>query len=189
MAEERKGQALGAGLLGATAGGIAGAGLGYILAKAQPAKAAPEEPSKETVVVFQLDEATIATIAQGVTSALEPILEELAMPVKTQKQVVFKQTVDSLQGIKEHRRIPMLKTVRTITIHWPPGCSALVDVAVGYSQDKRLLPEEGYLALDDTTPTWPVNKDTESDTLWVEIRNGDSTNPHTISIIVNYEEA
>jgi hypothetical protein len=189
VAEERKGQALGAGLLGAAAGGAVGAGLGYVLGKSQPAKVAPEEPPKETIVVFQLDEATIAAIAQGVTSALEPILEELAMPAKVQKQTVFKQTPDPLQGIIEHQRIPTLKTVRTITIHWPPGCNALVEVAVGYSQDKRLLPEEGYLALDNTTPTWSVNKDTESDTLWVEIRNGDAANAHTISVIVNYEEA
>ena len=116
-------------------------------------------------------------------------LMELTMPVKPQKQIVFKHTLTPLQGIIEHRRIPMLKTVGTITIHWPLGCSALVDVAVGYSQDKRLLPEEGYLALDDITPTWPINKDTESDTLWVEILNGDAANPHTISVIVTYEEA
>jgi hypothetical protein len=114
---------------------------------------------------------------------------ELVMPEKAQKQIVFKHTVDPLQGIIEHKRVPLIKTAKTITIHWPPGCNALVEVAVGYSQDKRLLPEEGYLALDDTTPTWVVNKDIESDTLWAEIKNGDSVNAHTISVIVNYEEA
>lgn len=110
---------------------------------------------------------------------------------KPQKQIVFKHTLQALQGITEHKHVPMLKTVKSITIHWPSGCNALVDVAVGYSQDKRLLPEEGYLALNDATPTWTVNKDTGSDTLWVDIRNGDSdiTHTHTISVIVNYEEA
>ncbi|GAI17599.1 unnamed protein product [marine sediment metagenome] len=124
--------------------------------------------------------------------ALNQLLEKEGLPImpeKEQKQVVFKHTVEALQGLTDHKRIPMLKTVKTVTIHWPPGCSAFVDVAVGYSQDKRLLPEEGYLALDDATPTWSVNKETDSDTLWVEIRNGDATNPHTISVIVNYEEA
>ena len=62
-------------------------------------------------------------------------------------------------------------------------------MAVGYSKDKRLLPEEGYLALNDATPTWSINKETDSDTLWVEIRNGDLVKKHTISIVVNYEEA
>ena len=140
----------------------------------------PVPPTKPPVTTEAKLDYIIRTLAS---------LRELTMPVKVQKQIVFKQTLTPLQGILDHRRVPMLKTVRAITIHWPPGCNALVEVAVGYSQDKRLLPEEGYLALDNTTPTWPVDKDTESDTLWVEMRNGDAANAHTISVIVNYEEA
>lgn len=127
--------------------------------------------------------------------ALNQLLEKEGLPTmaKEQKQIVFKHTLEALQGITEHKHVPMLKTVRTITIHWPDGCGgeegALVDVAVGYSQDKRLLPEEGYLALNDVTPTWTINKETDSDTLWVEIKNSDLTEKHTISVIVNYEEA
>ncbi len=122
--------------------------------------------------------------------ALNQLLEKEGLPTmtKAQKQIVFKHTVEALQGLTDHRRIPMLKTVKSITIHWPDGCDALVDVAVGYSQDKRLLPEEGYLALNDATPTWAINKDTDSDTLWVEIRNGDGANQHVVSVIINYEE-
>jgi len=123
--------------------------------------------------------------------ALNQLLEKEGLPTmpKVQKQFVFKHTVEALAGLTDHQRLPMLKTVTTITVHFPDGCDALVDVAVGYSQDKRLLPEAGYLALNDTTPTWTINKDTDSDTLWVEIRNGDASNAHTISVIVNYEEA
>lgn len=139
----------------------------------------PPPPSPRRVV---LDEQTRAAIVQDV-------LKELGKPEKAQKQGVFKHTLAALAGVIEHKHIPMLKTVKTVTIHWPPGCSAVVDVAVGYSQDKRLLPEEGYLALDDTTPTWAVNKEIAGDTLWVEIRNGDSLNSHTISVVINYEEA
>jgi len=183
MAEKDKARAaIGGGLVGAAAA----AGVGYALGKSAKAEAA--EP-REVIVVYELDEATRASIAQSVAAALEPTLKELAMGEKPQKQIVFKHTLEPTQGLTEHKHIPMLKTVKTVTIHWPPGCNALVEVAVGYSQDKRLLPEEGYLALDNATPTWNVNKVTESDTLWVEIRNGDSVNPHTISVIVNYEEA
>ena len=123
--------------------------------------------------------------------ALNQLLEKEGLPTmaKPQKQIVFKHTVAALAGLTDHQRIPMLKMVRTITIHWPDGCNALVDVAVGYSQDKRLLPEEGYLALNGTTPTWTINKEIDSDTLWVDIRNSDASNPHTISVVVNYEEA
>jgi len=123
--------------------------------------------------------------------ALNQLLEKEVLPTmpKVQKQIVFKHTVLPLQGIMDHKRVPMLKTVKTITIHWPSGCSSLVDIAVGYSQDKRLLPEEGYLALDNVTPTWTVNKDVgDTDTLWVEIKNGSSINSYPISIIINYEE-
>ena len=186
MAEERKGEALSAGVLGAAVGAAAGTGVGYALGKARPAEA--EEP-KEVLIVYQLDEETRLSIAQSIATVLEPTVKELARAPKEQKQSVFKHTVGPLAGVIEHKHIPMLKTVKTVTIHWPPGCSALVDVAAGYSQDKRLLPVEGYLALDNTTSTWVVNKETDSDTLWVEIRNGDSANPHTISIAVNYEEA
>ncbi len=121
---------------------------------------------------------------------LNQLLEKEGLPImaKEQKQVVFRHTVLPLQGIMDHKRVPMLKTVKSITIHWPDGCNSLVDVAVGYSQDKRLLPEEGYLALNNATPTWAINKDTNSDTLWVEIRNGDGVNQHVVSVIINYEE-
>ena len=124
-------------------------------------------------------------------AALNLVLEKEGLPtmLKVQKQYVFKHTVEALAGLTDHQRIPMLKTVKSITIHFPEGCDALVDVAVGYSQDKRLLPEVGYISLNDATPTWPINKDTDSDTLWVEIKNSDAGNAHTISVIVNYEEA
>jgi len=108
---------------------------------------------------------------------------------KRQKQFIFKHTLDPLSGLTDHERLPMLKTVRTITIHFPDGCNALVDVAVGFSRDKRLLPAGGYLSLNDATPTWVINKEiTDTDTLWVEIRNSDAVNTHAISVMVNYEE-
>ena len=127
--------------------------------------------------------------------ALSLLLEKEGLPTmptvtKVQKQFVFKHTVAALEGIVEHEHVPLIKTVKSITIHFPPGCNALVDVAAGYSQDKRLLPDVGYLALDNVTPTWPIEKDMgDIDLLWVEIRNGDEVNSHTISVIFDYEEA
>ena len=133
----------------------------------------------------------IDVLQGGVGASLTQLLGKGGLPtmIKPQKQVVFKHTVLPLQGIMDHKRIPMLKTVKTITIHWPSGCSSNVEVAVGYSRDKRLLPEEGYLALDNTTPTWEVNKDVDSDTLWVDIKNGSALNSYPISVIINYEES
>lgn len=142
------------------------------------------QPVPSAIPTIHLDEETQAAIV----AALKPTLEDLAM-AKPQRQIVFKNTVLPLQGITEHKTVPTIKTVKTVTIHWPDGTNSLVEVAMGYSQDKRLLPEEGYLALNDATPTWNVNKDIDSDTLWVEVRNGDLIKSHTISVIVNYEEA
>ena len=129
----------------------------------------------------------LVTSQLSLTRLLEEVEPTMA---KVQKQYVFKHTLDPLTGLTDHQRLPMLQTVKTITVHFPDGCNALVDVAVGYSRDKRLLPEEGYLSLNDTTPTWIINKEiTDTDTLWVEIRNSDAVNTHAVSIIVNYEEA
>ncbi|GAI81053.1 unnamed protein product, partial [marine sediment metagenome] len=68
-------------------------------------------PPPITPKLIRLDEETRAAIV----AALEPTLQELAMPEKSQKQVVFKHTVEALQGLTDHRRIPMLKTVKSIT--------------------------------------------------------------------------
>lgn len=111
------------------------------------------------------------------------------MAEKPQKLAVFRQTVSALQGIQEQQLIKNLKIINTVTFHWPDGCNSLVEVAIGYGS-KRLIPEEGYyLALNDATITWPVHTEPDSKYLWVEIKNGDSANAHTISVIFSYEES
>lgn len=61
--------------------------------------------------------------------------------------------------------------IKEVTCHWPDGCDHLVDIRVGHGA-VQFCPRDGYLALNDTTPTYPFNepvKDTEE--IWVEMRN------------------
>ena len=68
--------------------------------------------------------------------------------------------------------------IRQVSIHWPDGCDALVDVKVGYGQ-KQFCPREGFLALNDATPTYPFNIEIkEGVDIWVEMQNTDGGNPH-----------
>ncbi len=109
------------------------------------------------------------------------------------KTLVIQRTVAPLTGIIDYR--PIIRPTKAghkavaVTIHWPDGCNALVDVAAGFGSDQRLLPDEDYVALNNATVTWPLDRPFPSDILWGEIRNGDAVNAHTISIIISYEEA
>ncbi len=74
--------------------------------------------------------------------------------------------------------------VKTVTVAFPPGASALVDVAVKV-KNEQIVPTSGFLALDDTTQTFPVNVPVDlGDIISAVIRNADSVNPHTITVVV-----
>ena len=83
-------------------------------------------------------------------------------------------------------------TILTVTMHWPDGCNALVDLAFGISgdRDEWLKPSARgtYLALNDATPMFVINYKMKSDdVLWVRMRNRDAVNAHTPSVIVDCE--
>ena len=74
--------------------------------------------------------------------------------------------------------------ITKVTIHFPPGCAALVDVAVRV-KNEQLVPASGFIALDDVTTPFVVNKPVrQEDEVSARIRNGDGANPHTISVIL-----
>ena len=71
-----------------------------------------------------------------------------------------------------------------VTIHFPPGASALVDVAVK-AENEQIVPVEGFIALDAVTPTFNIARAIEAGReVSARIRNGDGANPHTISVII-----
>lgn len=102
-------------------------------------------------------------------------------------QVNFQQAVAPLAGGKWGKNCPWDAVITSVTMHFPPGCNALVDVAVGHS-NTQMAPGEGYIALDEATPVIPMYEVVNiGEQLWVEIRNGDAVNPHTISVIVTLQ--
>ena len=128
---------------------------------------------------------------------MDKILEEklnnietlLKKPFKNENEVITRQTVftynlAALQGIELTEPCPLTGFITEVTMHWPDGCNALVDLAFGH-KGIPICPRSGYIALNNATPSWrglhePVKK---GEDLSVELRNGDGLNPHSVSII------
>lgn len=110
------------------------------------------------------------------------------MPQKIE-QIPFSYNLAALQGVMLNEHAPFSGYIKQISIHWPPGCNALVDVRVGHGT-KQFCPNEGYLALDNVTPTYPFNERiADHEEIWVELRNTDGVNSHAITVTVILEGA
>ncbi len=100
----------------------------------------------------------------------------------------FSDTILALEGVLLRQKPPAGGYIKEIVIHWPPGCIALVDVAVLHGS-VQVCPEIGYIALDDATITYIFNERIEYDEeIVVDIQNTDGDNPHTITVSVNIEK-
>ena len=117
--------------------------------------------------------------AELLTSALR---EQKAMIGETTQKRI-QETLAGLTGGRFSVECPWDAVITSICFHFPPGCSALVDVAAGHS-GKQIFPYDGFIALDSATPVFTVNEVVDrNELLWADIRNGDAVNPHTISVI------
>lgn len=100
------------------------------------------------------------------------------------EQIRFQQTLAALQGIRITEEVPINGDLTSVLFHFPPGCTALVDVAFGYS-DRQIIPREGFIALDNATPVFPImERVSRGHLIWCVMQNGDAVNPHTISVVV-----
>jgi len=82
---------------------------------------------------------------------------------------------------------PVTGIITNITLHFPNGCNALVEISCSVNQD-QILPVSGFIALNDATKDFLVNKSvTKKSALRVLIVNRDAINPHTPSVIFNVE--
>jgi len=103
---------------------------------------------------------------------------------KVIEQIPFAYNLDPLQGVTLMEYAPFSGYITQVSIHWPEGCDALVDVRVGHGT-KQFCPDTGYLALNDATPTYPFSEWCEDrEEIWVEMRNGDGANSHAITVTV-----
>ncbi len=100
-------------------------------------------------------------------------------------ELVFKYTIPVISHYQLSEDAPFNGHITEVLRHYPLGCNALVDIAVGYA-DEQFLPNSGHVALDDVTTrttnlSIPVVK---GNPIWVDLINSDSTNAHTITVTV-----
>lgn len=93
--------------------------------------------------------------------------------------------------VKVSEVIELYGKIKEITIHMPGGCNGLVGVAI-WKGTKRIVPREGYIALDNVTQTFYTDiAVSEGEELTLEAFNLDRLNPHfinvTVTIIGEYE--
>lgn len=101
--------------------------------------------------------------------------------------VNFVETVPAATGLNVTKNFIYSGKVKQVLFHFPPGCNGLVNVRLLKDQ-LPFYPQQGYLALDNASPIFPLDIDYYRDEpLTLEIQNTDSANAHTISCIVTIE--
>jgi hypothetical protein len=102
--------------------------------------------------------------------------------------IAFKETVAALTGVTSEKLSPIDGSIIGITYHFPSGCNGLVGVRFKIN-GRAKFPYDDMIYLDNATPIYdfprggylPVKR---NDKLQVDIDNGDSLNPHTITVIL-----
>lgn len=111
--------------------------------------------------------------------------EGVAMP-KVIEQIPFFYSLAIGQGVMLNEYAPFSGYIKQVSIHWPAGCSALVDIRVGHGT-KQFCPNEGFLALDAVTPVYSFSEFVQDhEEIWVEMRNA-SGFPHGITVVIQLE--
>jgi len=118
--------------------------------------------------------------------------EGVAMPLKIE-QIPFAYTLAVAglpgSGVTLMEYAPFSGYIKQVTPHWPDGADALVDIRVGHGT-VQFCPDDGYLALNDATPTYPFREFVnDHEEIWVELRNRDGGNEHSITVTVTLEGA
>ena len=118
--------------------------------------------------------------------AMNQLLVKEGMPIMAvvTREVNFRQTVQPLTGIRLEKPSPLKGNIVQLILHWPDGCDALVDVAVGH-KGTWVYPHQvdTFVALNDATPVITVNEPIEkSEAIWVIIRNTDGREEHSITV-------
>ena len=111
----------------------------------------------------------------------------MADQTETIRLVRFRQTVLPLQGIILTQEAIIDGYIKEVKIHWPNGCNALVDIRI-FHNAIQFCPHEGFLALNDATPTYPFNEYVgHNENIRIEIANTDAGAPHAITVTVTIE--
>ena len=137
-------------------------------------------------LVKLIEGSNIAGLKQSIDSLASMGGPIMSTPTET-TQIRFQETLAALTGDRFFYSCPWDATNTSIAMHFPSGCNALVDVAVGHS-DKQIYPRTNFIALNDASPVFIVSElIADNEPIWVEIRNADGLNPHTISVILTLQ--
>ena len=121
-----------------------------------------------------------------VQAALDNLLarEGLESMVTITRDVSLPLTLLPGTGDRVHKPSPLNGRIVQIVPHWPDGCNALVDMAVGHGQAIWMYPSETdtYVALNDATPVLVMSEAIrKGEQVWMVGRNGDAVNNHAIN--------
>jgi hypothetical protein len=100
------------------------------------------------------------------------------------REVPLATTLTPGQSVRLWDNSPLQGKITQIIRHWPGGCNALVDIAVGHG-DIWMLPYlvNTCVALDNATPVTPVDEPVDKgEELWCRLQNRDALNNHTITV-------
>jgi len=114
------------------------------------------------------------------------LLEKEGMPTMAvvTREIVLRETVQPLTGTRVVKSSPLTGRITQLVLHFPNGCNALVDVAIGH-KDTWVCPNEidTFIALNDATPVLTIDEPIEKgEEMWMVIRNTDGVNAHAISV-------
>ncbi len=117
--------------------------------------------------------------------ALNKLLEKEGMPpmAAVTRDVNLRALVLRNTGTRIFKPSPLTGRIVQLIPHWPDGCDALVDIAVGH-RDTWIYPHQvdTYIALNDATPVLTIDEPIEKgEELWMIIRNTDGGNDHAVS--------
>ncbi len=118
--------------------------------------------------------------------ALNQLLEKEGMPPMTvvTRDVNLRVLLEPNTGTRVSRPSPLTGRIVQLIPHWPDGCNALVDVAVGH-KDTWIYPHlvDTFVALNDATPVLTVNEPIEKgEEIWMIVRNADGREQHAITV-------
>ena len=120
--------------------------------------------------------------------ALNKLLEKEGMPSMTAitRDVNLRVTLLPNQGQRITQPSPLTGRMVQLIPHFPDGCDALVDMAIGH-KDTWIYPHrvDTYVALNDATPVLTVDEPiAKGEEVWMIARNADGVNQHAISCAI-----
>jgi len=118
--------------------------------------------------------------------ALNQLLEKEGMPTMAvvTRDVNLRVSLEPNTGTKVTKPSPVTGKIVQLIPHWPDGCDALVDIAIGH-KDTWIYPHlvDNYVALNDTTPVLTVDEPiTKGEQIWAIVRNADGRVKHAITV-------